>query len=186
MKGHVLFQNQPADDPKNFSIRLLSYNIFLRPPPVKNNASDYKDARCEEFIKYINDYDILCLQEIFGFLNKRKQKLVKACFKSGFYFHASSRDPSFFSTFLIDGGIMTLSKFPIVASEFQAYKYCILTDSLSEKGCLYTKILVKDQVLHLFNTHFQASYIGKASDRVKDLFNNIIFIEFPYNILYFV
>ena len=172
MKKHTIFHNQvdsnpPLEQPKNFTIRLLSYNIFLRPPPIKNNISDYKDARCQEFLQYINDYDIICLQEVFGFLNKRKHKIVKTCFKSGFHFYASSISPSFFSTFLVDGGLLTLSKFPIVATEFVTYKYCILTDSLSNKGVLYTKILIKDQVLHLFNTHTQASYMGKLSDRVK-------------------
>ena len=177
MKGqHVLFHNTPSEQPQNFLIRLLSYNIFLRPPPIKNNASDHKDARCLEFLKHINNYDIICLQEIFGFLNKRKHKIVKTCFKNGFHFYSSSVSPSFFSTFLVDGGLLTLSKFPIVATEFKAYKYCILTDSLSHKGVLYTKILIKDQVLHLFNTHTQASYMGKESDKVFPLAFVLFFV----------
>lgn len=179
MKNHLFFQDQSPEKLQNFSLKILSYNVFLRPPPVKNNNSDYKDDRCEEFLKHIHNYDILCLQEIFGFLNKRKNKIIKRCFKNGFHFNASSVSPSFFSTFLVDGGLLTLSKFPIVATEFTAYKYCILTDSLSHKGVLYTKILIKDQILHLFNTHTQASYMGKDSDRVKFYLekNKIIFLE---------
>ena len=42
------------------NIRLLTYNMYMRPPPVKTNESDHKDARLEEFIKRLEDYDIVC------------------------------------------------------------------------------------------------------------------------------
>lgn len=118
MKSNLLndsgFNKETADQTQifqNLSIRLLTYNIFLRPPPVKNNFDDYKNERCNEFLKTINDYDIICLQEIFGFLNKRKHKIVKKAFKNGFHYFASSHSPSFFSTFLVDGGLLTLSRY---------------------------------------------------------------------------
>ncbi len=171
MKSHLLFQSQNSDYPKNCKVRLLSYNLFLRPPPIKNNKSDHKDARVDEFLKYINNYEIMCLQEVFGFLNKRKHKIIKTCFKNDFHYYSSSISPSFFSTFLVDGGLLTLSKYPIVATEFITFKYCILSDSLSHKGVLYTKIIIKNQVLHLFNTHTQASYMGNVSNRVNFSFN---------------
>jgi endonuclease/exonuclease/phosphatase family metal-dependent hydrolase len=34
--------------------------MYMRPPPVKTNASDYKDARLEEFVKKLEDFDIIC------------------------------------------------------------------------------------------------------------------------------
>lgn len=37
-----------------------------------------------------------------------------------------------------------------------------MSDSLSEKGILYTKIQIKDAILHLMTTHFQASYFGSS------------------------
>ena len=39
-------------------IKILTYNIFLRPPPVKNNADDYKNERCKIFLKHIDNFDI--------------------------------------------------------------------------------------------------------------------------------
>jgi hypothetical protein len=54
-----------------------------------------------------------------------------------------------------------LSRFPILASEFKPYPYGIFSDALSQKGVLYTKIQVKDEILHLFSTHTQASYFGE-------------------------
>ena len=45
--------------PRKF-IRLLTYNMFMRPPPVKTNATDFKDARLDEFVKQLDNFDIIC------------------------------------------------------------------------------------------------------------------------------
>ena len=82
----------------------------------------------------------------------RKLKIIDRAIKKGFVY-AESPSPSFFSGSLIDGGLLTLSKFPIEYSEFKAFPYGILSDNLSMKGILYTKININDQTLHLFNAH---------------------------------
>jgi len=45
--------------PRKF-VRLLTYNMFMRPPPVKTNATDFKDARLDEFVKQFDNFDIEC------------------------------------------------------------------------------------------------------------------------------
>lgn len=57
--------------PRKF-VRLLTYNMFMRPPPVKTNATDFKDARLDEFVKQLDNFDIICFQEVFTTLNTRK------------------------------------------------------------------------------------------------------------------
>lgn len=42
-----------------------------------------------------------------------------------------------------------------------------MSDSLCEKGVLYAKIQIKDTVLHLITTHFQASYLGSSDENWK-------------------
>lgn len=39
------------------------------------------------------------------------------------------------------------------------------------KGILYTKIDVNGRILHLYNTHLQASYVGHETKIVFTLFN---------------
>jgi len=141
-------------------INLLALNIFLRPPFIKNNLSDHKDARLNEFINLLPEFDIICLEEMFSFLNTRKHKLIREAEKVGFHHYADSTSPSFLSSFLVDGGLLILSRFPILASEFRPYPYGIFSDSLSQKGILYVKVQVKDEIIHLFQTHTQASYVG--------------------------
>ena len=53
-------------------IKLLTYNLYMRPPLVKTNESDHKDARLLEFAKQLSHYDIVCNQELFTEFNSRK------------------------------------------------------------------------------------------------------------------
>jgi len=56
---------------KATNIKLLTYNLYLRPPLVHSNEDDYKDERLAEFIKLIPDFDIICLQEVFALGSSR-------------------------------------------------------------------------------------------------------------------
>ena len=92
------------------NIRILSYNIFLRPPPIKNNEDDYKNERLANFIHCLEDYDVVCLQEMFGSYNFRKQNIIKLAKKCGFFFVSEPPLPSFFSSYMVDGGLLILSR----------------------------------------------------------------------------
>jgi endonuclease/exonuclease/phosphatase family metal-dependent hydrolase len=144
------------------AIKILTYNIFLRPPPIKTNENDWKDERMYEFIKHFPQFDIICLQEMFGTFNSRKHDLIRFAVKSGFFFFVDTPSPSFLSKYLVDGGLVILSRFPIIESAFIPFKYGVLSDSLAQKGVLYAKIEIKNTILHLFTTHLQASYFGST------------------------
>ena len=71
-------------------VRLLSFNLFLR-PLVKNVENDWKDERLNEFVQCLDQFDIICNQEVFDFLNKnRKERLIKYAKKAGFHFYSIS------------------------------------------------------------------------------------------------
>jgi endonuclease/exonuclease/phosphatase family metal-dependent hydrolase len=144
------------------AIKILTYNICLLPPPLNTNENDWKDERMNEFIKYFPQFDIICLQELFGLLNNRKHDLIRFAVKSGFFFFVDSPSPSFLSKYLADGGLVILSRFPIIESAFIPFKYGVLSDSLAQKGVLYAQIQIKNSILHLFTTHLQASYFGST------------------------
>jgi len=121
-------------------IRVLTYNMFMRPPPVKTNASDFKDARLDEFAKQLDNFDVIAIQEVFTTLNTRKQRLISYAKKAGLIYHAVCDPPSLFSGYATDGGLLILSRFPIIESEFHPYDYGVVSDALSYKGVLYAKI----------------------------------------------
>jgi endonuclease/exonuclease/phosphatase family metal-dependent hydrolase len=142
-------------------IRILTYNIFLR-SLVKNNESDLKEERLEDFCRILHNYDIICLQEMFGTFNSRKQSLIRAATIAGFFFFVDTASPDFLSKYLADGGLIILSRFPIVANSYHKFRYGVVADSLAEKGLIYAKIAIKDSYLHIFTTHLQASYFDSG------------------------
>lgn len=170
---HLLFQiNTNEIDPDQIiqrtGIRLLTYNFFLRPPPIKNNKDDYKGERVEDFKDKFKDFDIICFQEMFDSFHTRKQQMIQNAAESGLFYHCESSLPSFFSKYLIDGGLLIVSRFPIVETQFEEFPNGAFGDSIFGKGILYAKIKVNDSIIALFNTHFQSSSF-KMSDSMWNL-----------------
>lgn len=68
---------------------------------------------------------------------------------------------------MVDSGLLTLSRYPIVAQDFAPYPHGVFSDSTCDKGVLYTAIEVsmgcKKEIVHVFNTHTQASYTVYAN-----------------------
>jgi len=117
----------------------------------------------------MQNFDILTLQEVFYTLNDRKESLIQYAAQNGFPFSAKSCFPKMHSPFVVDGALLTLSRFPIVEQEYQPYEYGVFSYSTANKGILYTKIKIQEEYILLFNTHTNASYVspdfqeGKAS-----------------------
>ncbi|GBB91934.1 hypothetical protein RclHR1_01940011 [Rhizophagus clarus] len=140
--------------------RLLAYNFFMRPPLIKNNLSDYKEFRLEYFIKNVlKEYDIICLEEMFQFGSSRRTRLLEAACEKGFNYFLTS--PRTVFNLAIDGGLVMLSRFPIKEKDILIYPSGVHSDRFSNKGALYAKIeLAQNNVIHLFMTHTQASYVS--------------------------
>ena len=63
---------------KQQGVRIWSYNVFLRPPPIKNNNDDYKSERFNLIIDRIHLYDIVCFQELFQIGSFRVEDMIAA------------------------------------------------------------------------------------------------------------
>lgn len=161
---HKRNKHQP-DDPLPtkgpIELRVLSWNIFMRPPLISSYRGDYKNERLAYFINdYLSKYDIIALQEMFCFGSGRRHRLIKAAKRAGFLYHASA--PHGF----IDGGLVILSRFPIMHSAFRPFPRGIHSDMLADKGVLYANIHLSNNLeIDLFTTHLQASYRHPSSER---------------------
>jgi hypothetical protein len=98
-------------------IKILTYNIFLRPYGIKNNKNDHKEIRSKEIVKEIGLFEIVCFQEAFDSFTHRQQKLLELSQKVGFRYFLNSSSPDLTSPYLIDSGLLIMSKLPIVKSE---------------------------------------------------------------------
>ncbi|EDR27066.1 sphingomyelinase C precursor, putative [Entamoeba dispar SAW760] len=148
-----------AIDVEDKPIRILTYNMYLRPMLISAAGHDHKDSRLKMFCKErLKDFDIICFQEVFKELNWRREKLLKKAKKAGFKYRIQTEKP-LFPLFLCDAGLIIISRFPIVESQFKLYKRSIYADAVASKGVLYAKIeLQSNKYLHVFNTHTQADY----------------------------
>ena len=82
--------------------------------------------------------------------------MISLAQSKGLYFHVYSPTPWFFEKELIDGGLLIVSRFPIVDTSFPKFEgktIPLLADAFCTKGVLYAKIELGDVYLHLFNTH---------------------------------
>jgi endonuclease/exonuclease/phosphatase family metal-dependent hydrolase len=154
------FEAEPSF--KGDRARILTYNMFLR-PIVKNNISDYKYERLEEFATVLDDFDIICNQEVFSGFNSFKPTLLTLAKKTGFLDYITASNPGFFSKFAIDSGLVILSRFPILERGEYAYTKFTGDCAAAKKGILYAKIGLRGHYLHLFNTHLQANYYPSFS-----------------------
>eukprot|EP01111_Echinosteliopsis_oligospora_P005361 TRINITY_DN18646_c0_g1_i1.p1 TRINITY_DN18646_c0_g1~~TRINITY_DN18646_c0_g1_i1.p1 ORF type:complete len:414 (-),score=59.72 TRINITY_DN18646_c0_g1_i1:107-1348(-) len=142
-----------------YDLKFLSYNIFLRPPFVKNNADDFKNERLTEFLNHIDQFDVICLQELFNLLNWRQTLLLNSAREKGFIYQTKSMNPHLTSGKFIDAGLAIISKLPIVETDAAIYQAGNQIDSWAAKQVIYAKIQVSaSNYVHVFTTHMQASY----------------------------
>ena len=105
------------------------------------------------------NYDIILLQEVHTCLNFRCKYLIEAGVSAGLNYHYVTYGPSMFSKHLSNSGLLTLSRFPIIATDYISYTQYSSYDSIIEKGCNYCKVkLNPNKELHIFNTHLQSSF----------------------------
>lgn len=141
------------------SVRLLTFNMFMRPPGVKNNENDYKNERLDYILQNIlPSYDIITIEEAFAYANRRIDKFLLNAFHQGFYYHVAS--PRHYPWELAgDGGLLILSRYPIVKSNRMEFPRGVHADWLSYKGTLHALIeIAPNHTIHVYTTHTQASY----------------------------
>ena len=153
-------------------IKVLSYNVFLRPSGIMSNFSlngDYKKDRLNTIANIITNYDIVLLQEIFDFnlLSTKKDKIINLVENAGLKYNAYSKNVSFKP---VDSGLLILSKFPIIEIDSVIYDSCFCIDMLSAKGILYAKVLLpNNDFLHIILRGAGKYYINlKPVLSVKD------------------
>lgn len=125
-------------------LRILTYNLYLRPPLINSNGNDWKDERLELFIKHVMPkYDVMALQEVFELGSSRQARLILAAKKLGFKWSVKSVAPPLLTSLkFIDAGLLILSKFPIVEASGHIYSTGHQIDHYAAKQVIYAKIAV--------------------------------------------
>lgn len=172
-------EGSPHRGPGGSSVlRFLTYNIFMRAPAptfAHNNGNDKKDARLQRFAQHLCRYDLVCLQEMFGAFSQRRDWLIEVAQQNGFT--EVHRSPtSVRPRFLVDGGLLILSRLPMVTQSVLTFEPGTHLDRLSAKGALYARLRgagscdpfltgaadAEAPLLHVCTTHFQSTYTEES------------------------
>jgi len=140
-------------------VRVLTFNIFMRPPPIHSFESDFKEDRIKLICKQLfNNYDVIAFQECFSFGSTRIDKIKEKAKKSGLTYFSNSKKKHTWNIG-IDGGLCLLSRFPVINKKLYYFKNGCHSDAYSEKGVLFNEIeMPNGNRLFLFTSHTQASY----------------------------
>jgi len=141
-----LFADPALDDvcSRGLPVRLLSYNICVRPPGVSGSSGDdLKDERLKLLLPELASFDIICFQELFDAYSNRRSAMQAALKEYGLRHHVYlpkrilGIPPKF-----VDGGVSIFSRFPIVAWDYIHYRNVVYhtIDALVGKGVLYARI----------------------------------------------
>lgn len=96
-------------------------------------------------------------------MNYRRAKLIQAAFDKGYRYNTHNPDPAILSGYVVDGGLLIISRFPIVTSQFYEFKVAaVMSDCMALKGALYARIQIQNEFVNLITTHTQASYFDSS------------------------
>lgn len=130
-------------------VRVLSQNMYLRPGLIQHRHGDNKRARFLKLLAILPQYDVVCLQEMWY---RRADLLIHAA-RLGLPYYAVS--PKSLKT---DGGLVILSRYPMLQKRFLLYRHGIFPDTMIRKGALAVKIMIGSATLRIINLHAQSSY----------------------------
>ena len=128
---------------------VLSYNVFLRAPTWI--FSDEHDRRSRHIPNFLKGYDAVVLQETFS--SEHRNVIVNAV-KSEYPYNSDILGKDEILSF--NGGVIILSRWPIIKMEQVVFEGCDGSDCMVKKGVIYVAVEKQGERIHLFGLHLQA------------------------------
>ena len=162
-----------AERPNNV-IKFLDMNSMLLPllPENPNYKAGCQYERLSDmFVEVFQDYDIITMQEVLAiFTGELKEIVIEFALKAGFIYHYEQKPscPLPIEPYFCDSGLMILSRFPIVESDFQQFSLGLFDDAEVQRGILYAKIqITAGKTIQVFTLHTQCTNYSYESQYVK-------------------
>jgi len=159
-------------------LRVLTYNVYLRPPLISHKHGDYKNKRCSILSKLLHSFDIIFLQEVHTCFNFRCSDIIREAIYQGLPYHVCTYGPSVLSRQVSNNGLLILSRYPIIEKGSLSYNESATYDSVIEKGAIYAKIMIQPNIfIYVINTHLQSSYLRTDINAMKIREKQLIQLE---------
>lgn len=139
---------------RKHSLNFLSYNLYCLPwiaTAFSPASCPLSSERSTAFLKHVPSYDIIALQEVW---DPRYKTLERFATQNNIHVVGSTAPPptSYFSLRLFGGGLMIMSKHPIVDTQEVMFDQGTSSDKFVTKGVLYAKIKVGSSFVHVCST----------------------------------
>ncbi|MGQ0836375.1 MAG: tachylectin-related carbohydrate-binding protein [Gammaproteobacteria bacterium] len=145
---YIIQYGYPAEEPDDATWRVLAYNIYMRPRSLFLNG---QAIRAGLLPSQLTGYDAFVFSEAFD--DEVRSQLLRGL--HGEYPHAT-RILGTDRGVEQDGGVIIVSRWPIVLEDQRVFPMCAGSDCMSAKGVLYAKIERNGRPLHIFGSHTQA------------------------------
>ena len=139
-----------ANDHQDDSMTILTYNIFLRSPSWLFFRDEH-DWRARHVAGRLRGYDAVVLQEAFS--NRHRMQIVEALTDEYPY---RSRVLGVDKFLKYNGGVIILSRWPILSESQTEFTVCEGSDCLVSKGVVYARLEKLGRIYHLFGLHLKA------------------------------
>ncbi len=130
-------------------LSVLSYNIYMRWPTWL--FRDDHDLRADLIPGHVRGFDMVVFQEAFA--DAQRDRMLGELRDEYPHRTRPLGDNEFFSH---NGGVMILSRWPILTQDQTVFDGCAGSDCMVKKGVVYAAIDWKGHRVHLFGLHLQA------------------------------
>jgi len=171
-----------------FECTVMTYNLWGLPVWVPGSNQRKRFRQIADHVSTLEE-NIICLQETFS--KKLRQQLLPKVKEHFHLFSDYSKSKKIAGLVPIDqkGGLMTLSKYPILEEQFFEYplnKKMRWEERVARKGFIWSKIKTPCGMLNVLNTHLYASgnspsekqrllqiqHLKKIIDAIPDFYNH--------------
>ena len=134
---------------QNDTLRLLTWNIFMRPRMVFH---DYQLDRARAIVEELknDDNEIIVFQEIF---DRKARKIITKGLKEQYPYQFG---PGKKGLFRLNSGVMALSKYDVKQRSIKRYKNCKGGDCMAKKSAVFIEIAPNNKSVQIVGTHLQA------------------------------
>jgi endonuclease/exonuclease/phosphatase family metal-dependent hydrolase len=130
------------------SLKVVSWNVFLRPGILKDKQLERVDSIAASILKM--DADVVVLQEVF---HKRSRRRLIRALSDTYPYHTKMGRQTFWG---VPSGNCIFSKDSIESQEFIYYERAMKADKLAKKGAIAISLTHDDKSFKVYGTHLQA------------------------------
>ncbi|MCL9782562.1 sphingomyelin phosphodiesterase [Vibrio sp. S4M6] len=149
-------------EPDENTLKIMTYNIWALPV-----IASYIGERFDIIPDFVSGYDVLALQEVFA---SGRSEFLRELAKE-YPYQTEMLDKQ--GANIYDGGVIIVSRYPIVKQAQYVFPDCTGTDCFADKGVNYAEVIKGGKAYHVFATHTASSDTDKAREYRQRQFRQI-------------